>query len=66
MKWVTKLTLVKTHHHRGLCRTYYNAKGDKTRTPYCLYDGQNEIYICSKDGEPSHPVGKVTDYIIEG
>jgi hypothetical protein len=56
------LVFVKTYYDSGLCRTYYNIQGDTQRKVYCRYDGEDFMYICSKDGEPSHCIGE-TQYI---
>ena len=55
---------IKTYHDSGLCRTYYKIKGLKDSPIYCRYDGEDTMYICSKDGEPSHSIGE-TKYITE-
>ena len=56
----------KIGYDRGNCRTYYNVKGDKLRHKklYCRYNGSNGMMVCSRDGEPSHPIGN-TQYICE-
>lgn len=48
----------KTNYDRGFCRTYYRVVGDKTRTKYCQHDGSDHMFVCSKDGEPSHSIGR--------
>lgn len=58
------MIFIKTGYDRGFCRTYYKLQGDISRTVYCRHDGFDAMYVCSKDGEPSHCIG-VTDYIIE-
>lgn len=55
---------IRTHYDSGLCRTYYRVKGDNLHRVYCRYDGEDFMYVCSKDGEPSHCIGE-TKYIIE-
>jgi len=54
------IKFIKTYHHSGLCRTYYKVKN--SRKVYCRYDGEDSMYICSKDGEPSHIIGE-TKYV---
>jgi len=43
---------------RGMCRRYYSF----SRKLYCECELNNELYVCSKDGEPSH---KVADSVEE-
>jgi PleD family two-component response regulator len=59
-------TFQKIHYDRGNGRTYYNVVGDtlKPKKLYCRYDGEEEILVCSKDGEPSHAIAN-TQFIIK-
>lgn len=52
------MQFVITHVDRGNCRTYLRRAGDKRarHTVYCKYNGSDSIYLCSRDGEPSHTI----------
>jgi hypothetical protein len=44
----------------GFCRVYYTTRNESNeRIIYCIQDNGKEgveLYRCSRDGEPSHPV----------
>ena len=47
--------------NNGFCRAYYRDANKENKTLYCLQSDSNRtkdymLYVCSKDGEPSHSV----------
>lgn len=56
----------KLRYDRANGKTFYNVEGDtlKPKKLYCRYDGEDQMFACSQDGEPSHPIGN-TEYIIK-